>query len=66
MIDVTEVSYSTVSRGDESRSSLIYTSSGFNFGTTTYYYAYVSLSGTLCLVSRHWMNTTDILFPVYS
>ena len=47
MIDFGDVSYSTVPTGDDRSSSSIYISSGFRFGTITYYYAYVRIMNSL-------------------
>ena len=41
MLDVTDVSYSTLPRQDDVTSGGIYTSSGFRFGNAVYYTIYV-------------------------
>jgi hypothetical protein len=41
MLDVTDVSYSTLPRQDDVTSGGIYISSGFRFGNTIYYTIYV-------------------------
>jgi hypothetical protein len=52
MLDVTDVSYSTLPRQDDVTSGGIYTSSGFRFGNAVYYTIYVNTNGFISLGSN--------------